>query len=54
MGLQPFEVKKKFGEKVTKTDLTKSGVIQNHSKSAKEVSIMLLTILLKNIIFVTS
>ena len=52
MGLGRFEVRFFSGKKLTKFDLALKEVIKNRSKVVYTLSVMLLTILLKNLFFV--
>ena len=52
MGLEPFEVRFFSGEKFTKFDLAPEKLIKNGSKVVYTLSVMLLTISLKNFVFV--
>ena len=52
MGLEPFEVRFFPREKFTKFDLAPKELIKNRSKVVYTLSVMLLTISLKNFVFV--
>ena len=52
MGLGRFEVRFLSGEKFTKFDLAPKELIKNRSKVVYTLSVMLLTISLKNFVFV--
>ena len=54
MGLEPFEVRFFFGEKITKIDLAVEGVIENRSKVVYTLSVMFITISLKYFFLVKS
>ena len=52
MGLELFEVRFFFWEKFTKFDLALMQIIKNHSKVVYRLSVIFLTISLKNLFFV--
>ncbi len=54
MGLERFEVRFLFGEKITKFDLALKEVIKNRSKVVKRLSMMFLTISQKDFSFAKS